>query len=158
MNGLSIGSQCQNTLRRARSARKCSIMTSCRRDRKLAAITEVARIALCKEGVFDPWVDWKGHAKRRPEALVDLLAAYLAQAYRELVSAGDNDRGNRRSKLGIVHDAKRYMSMYRLTSSRDAPPVPWQDLADICGQCLWTTDPGTRRRITWIDEVSPYQL
>ena len=117
-------------------------MTSCRRDRKLAAITEVARLALCKEGVFDPWVDWEGHAKRRPEAFVELLAAYLAQACRELVSADDNDRGNRRSKLGIVCDAKRCMSMYRLTSSRDVPPVPLQDLADICGQYLWTTDPG----------------
>ena len=44
MNGLSIGSQCQQTFRRAQSATKCSIMTSCRRDRKLAAITEVARL------------------------------------------------------------------------------------------------------------------
>ena len=144
MNGLSIGSQCQKTLCRAQTATKCSIMTSCRRDRKLAAITEVARLALCKEGVFDPWVDWEGHAKRRPEAFVELLAAYLAQACRELVSADDNDRGNRRSKLDIVCDAKRCMSMYRLTSSRDVP-VPLQDLVDICGQYLWTTDTATRR-------------
>ena len=117
-------------------------MTSCRRDRKLAANTPVARIALCKEDAFDPWVDWKGHAERRPEAFVGLLAAYLAQACREPASADNNDRGNRRSKLDIECDAKRCVSMYRLTSSRDRPPVPSQDLADICGQCLWKTDPG----------------
>ena len=73
------------------AATMCSMMTRCRRDRKLAAITQVARIGLGEEGVFDPQVGGEGPANRRPAAFVDLLAARLAQAGRERISAHDHE-------------------------------------------------------------------
>lgn len=61
------------------------------------------RLALCREAVFDQWIDWEGHAQHRPEGFVDLLAEYLAQACRELSSSDENDHGRRGALESLKH-------------------------------------------------------
>lgn len=61
------------------------------------------RLSLCEKGVFDPWVDWEGHAKRRPEGLVELLAVHVRQLSQGISSGDEDDRGTRSALESLRH-------------------------------------------------------